>query len=264
MRQSRGLWIALAALAVSAPRLSLAFLQADGVRLPAMVEAGLVGLTGVATAIVLTGGNMYLAHSIADERVRGGWYKIALGVAWIAELLFSLALIAPSLVNALRASGMDGVLATSGAQWLWAIAAVLAVETLAAAAMVADAAHRSRPASASGPSALGKLAAVAVASLERRVSVAASVPAVPQASLQSEQASLPTFAPSLAAFGASLPSLAPSLPSVPSVAPASASVAPTAERLLPCPNAARGCTWTGRPAQVGPHVQHRCAFKETH
>ncbi len=268
--QRRGLWIAMSALSVSAPRLSMAFLQADGIRLSSHVEAGLVAVTGVATAIVLTGGNMYLAHSIADERTRGGWYKFVLACAWLAELIFSVILIAPSLANALQASSMNAVLASTSAQWTWSVTAVLAVEMLAAAAMVADAAHRGRPASGAGGDALSKLATIVAVSLERRLGVAQAT----QASDAAAQMSTAAGNASDAASQSGAASLSQSLATSPQsnaaslgfASSATASVASpsprTAERLLPCPNAIRGCTWTGRPAQVGPHVQYHCQYKK--
>jgi hypothetical protein len=50
---------------VTAPRLALAFLAADGVVVPAAWRIDLLAVSSIATAVVLTGGTAYLAHAIA-------------------------------------------------------------------------------------------------------------------------------------------------------------------------------------------------------
>src|ERR1700720_2347113 len=77
-----GVGIALAAILVQAPRLVLAVLAAD--RLPVAVdtERALLVVAGLGTALVLTGGNLYLAHTIA--RVRRG--RRAPGTGWLGVL----------------------------------------------------------------------------------------------------------------------------------------------------------------------------------
>jgi hypothetical protein len=51
-----GLWIAIAALCVNAPLLVHAFLEADGLQLNPQLRPVLMGATGVAAALTLTGG----------------------------------------------------------------------------------------------------------------------------------------------------------------------------------------------------------------
>jgi hypothetical protein len=127
-----GLWIALAALLVSGPRLVLVFLQVDGLRLPIAWEAAILSLTGIATGVVLTGGGMFIAHVLAHaQRLR-----VLLASCWALLLVFAVVLIAPMLVAGIRSSALAEVL--SGAwQWVWAVTAVAAVEVLAGASMVA-------------------------------------------------------------------------------------------------------------------------------
>lgn len=130
-------WIAAAALLVSAPRLALAFLLADGVLLEPAVEASVYAWTGVASGLVLTGGNVYLAHALAQHyKRRGGLWWVLLG-AWVLFLAFSIVLIAPALVAGLTHSVLAEVLTAPQQRWLWAVVAALSVEVLAAAAMAA-------------------------------------------------------------------------------------------------------------------------------
>jgi len=129
-----GVLFAVAAVTVTAPRLALAFLAADGVAVPTAWRVDLLAVSSVATAIVLTGGTAYLAHAIAvSTRGRG-----LLMTLWTAALLCSGALIAPAIVATLRAQPLSVVL---GAQqhWAWSICAVLAVDLVASGAMLADA-----------------------------------------------------------------------------------------------------------------------------
>ncbi len=154
-----GLTLALAALFVNGPRLVLIFLQADGLSLPDNMEGAILAVTGIATGAVLTGGGMYIAHTLAQPAA--GRLRLLLAVCWLSLLAFSVVLIAPALVSALRASELAGVLSAERSQWLWAVTAVLAVEVLAGGAMAAhamdnDAAPRAGVPSA--PSALGTLA----------------------------------------------------------------------------------------------------------
>ena len=64
-----GVWIAMAAILVQAPRLVLAVLAADHQSIGAAWERGLLVVAGIGTATVLTGGNLYLAHAIGGA----GW-----------------------------------------------------------------------------------------------------------------------------------------------------------------------------------------------
>lgn len=133
-----GLWLAIAALAVNAPRLVLVYLRVDGLALPAGWEAGLLILTAIATGAVLSGGGAYIAHTLAKLN-HGGKWRFALATIWVAMLSFSVFLIAPLLVVGIEATELAGVLNTDRLQWGWAVVAVAAVEILAAGAMIADA-----------------------------------------------------------------------------------------------------------------------------
>src|SRR6202051_505317 len=80
-----GVRVPRAAILVQAPRLVLAVLAAD--RLPVAVdtERALLVVAGLGTALVLTGGNLYLAHTIA--RVRR--WRGRLAVVWLVVLVSS-------------------------------------------------------------------------------------------------------------------------------------------------------------------------------
>ncbi len=129
-----GLFFAVAAVTVTAPRLALAFLAADGVVVPTAWRVDLLAVSSVATAVVLTGGTAYLAHVIAVARSGRG----VLVALWGAALACSGALIAPSIVSTLRSEPLSVVLGL-GRHWSWSICAVLAVDLVASGAMLADA-----------------------------------------------------------------------------------------------------------------------------
>ncbi|GEM_PF-6416964 len=133
-----GLFLALAALLVNGPRLVLIFLKADGIALPTSVEGTVLAITGIATGAVLTGGGMYIAHALGRP-TRGGIVRFLLMLCWLALLGFSVVLIAPALVAAIRASEMVTVLDDPRKQWAWAVVAVSAVEILAGGSMLASA-----------------------------------------------------------------------------------------------------------------------------
>jgi MFS family permease len=132
------LLLAVAAVAVNAPRLILAFLEADGLPVSPSWRGSLLGLTGVATGVVLTGGGAYLAHALA----RGARFRRTLAVTWLLVLVCSGVLVTPMLVAGLGRAELGQVLPTPGKRWVWSATAVLAVELVAAGAMVAHAAHR--------------------------------------------------------------------------------------------------------------------------
>ena len=130
-----GLWIAIAALCVNAPRLVQAFLEADGLQLNASLRPVLMGATGVAAALTLTGGGAWLAHELA----RGGARLQGLLLAcWILVLAGQLVLIPPLLMVEMGSSRLGTVLPESWQRWSWAFVAVLLVELVAAGAMVAQ------------------------------------------------------------------------------------------------------------------------------
>ncbi len=129
-----GVLFAVAAVTVTAPRLALAFLAADGVVVPTAWRIDLLAVASIATAVVLTGGTAYLAHAIAVAPSGRG----VLVALWTAALICSGALIAPAIVATLRAEPLSAVLG-AGRHWGWSICAVLAVDLVASGAMLADA-----------------------------------------------------------------------------------------------------------------------------
>ncbi len=129
------LLIVFAALLVSAPRLAVAFVLADGVTLAPTLAAWVFTGTGVASGVVLTLGNAYLARVLAAHwKRRGGLWALLL-VSWVLFLAFAVVLIAPLLASGLRHSVLAEVLPSAAQQWGWAVIAALSVEVLAAAAM---------------------------------------------------------------------------------------------------------------------------------
>src|SRR5690554_6787623 len=104
--QRAGLWLALAALLVNGPRLVLIYLRVDGLALPAWAEGPMLGLTGIATGAVLTGGGMFIAHVLARASGRSRLARGFLLLCWGLLLLFAVVLIAPALVAGIRATSM--------------------------------------------------------------------------------------------------------------------------------------------------------------
>jgi len=133
-RTHPGVLFAIAAVTVTAPRLALAFLAADGVVVPTVWRIDLLAVSSIATAVVLTGGTAYLAHAIAVASSARG----LLVALWTAALVCSGALIAPAIVATLRAQSLSAVLGGER-HWGWSICAVLAVDLVASGAMLADA-----------------------------------------------------------------------------------------------------------------------------
>jgi MFS family permease len=133
-----GRWFAAAAVLVTAPRLVLAFLAADAMPLAPAVRAALLVLSSVSTAIALTGGAAYLAHTLAST----GRARALLQVLWLAILVCSSALMAPVLAAGLADSPLAAVLDRPAKRWAWAICAVVAVDLVAAAVMRAEAEAR--------------------------------------------------------------------------------------------------------------------------
>jgi|ERR1700674_3948479 len=121
-----GVLFAVAAVSVTAPRLALAFLAADGVGVPTSWRIDLLAVASIASAVVLTGGTAYLAQAIAVTRSRRG----VLVALWTAALACSGALIAPVIVATLRAQPHSAVLGVHR-HWAWSICAVLAIDLVA-------------------------------------------------------------------------------------------------------------------------------------
>jgi hypothetical protein len=143
-----GLAIALAAILVQAPRLVLALLAADRLPVAAGVERALLVVAGVGTAVVLTGGNLYLAHTVALVQA----WRRTLAAAWIAVLAASGGLVLPLIVAGLTARTVPQVLGAGRLEWLWALLASIAHELTAAGCVLASAAWAAMPAAAgAGP-----------------------------------------------------------------------------------------------------------------
>ena len=72
MAENTGVWIAMGAILVQAPRLVLAVLAADRQSIAASWERALLILAGFGTALVLTGGNPYLGQIHMVSLLRQG------------------------------------------------------------------------------------------------------------------------------------------------------------------------------------------------
>jgi hypothetical protein len=156
--RSAGLRIALAAIAVQAPRLVLVVLGADRMPVPAPAERALLVLAGVGTALVLTGGNLYLAHTVAQVRP----WRRTLAAAWVLVLAASGGLVLPLIVAGISARSVPQVLGAGRLEWAWALLAALAHELTAAGCVLASAAWAAQ-AAAGGAGAAGAVLTVAAA-----------------------------------------------------------------------------------------------------
>jgi len=132
-----GRGLALAAVSVTGPRLVLVFLQADGISVWPWAETFILAMTGIGTGLIMTGGGMYIASHLAVG-MAGFWKRLFLAFCWLLLLAFSVVLITPALVYALQKSQLSAILAFPY-NWYWSIVAVVAVEVLAGAAIVAGA-----------------------------------------------------------------------------------------------------------------------------
>lgn len=131
-----GLYLAIAALLVNGPRFVIVFLRADAISLPTEIEASMLGITGLATGIVLTGGGAYISHRLADSRL-SGMIKVSMVACWLALLVFSVILLSPLMVQSIRTSELKAVISSETMQWTWSITSILAVEVVASGAMAA-------------------------------------------------------------------------------------------------------------------------------
>lgn len=188
------LGIVIAALAVSAPRLTLAFLIGDGIYIPEHIEIIILAITGIGSGIVLTVGNAVLAHALASKAHQRGplWWINA--TAWVLFLVGAVILVAPTLVAGLRRSALAPVLNTPAAEWLWAVVAVVIVELLVGAAMaaaiLADEEHQ--PAASRVPSRWSRVLDAATARMAQSLTPAPDdvpVDAMPSAPLADQPAS---------------------------------------------------------------------------
>lgn len=131
-----GKLVAVGAVVVHAPRLVLAYLEAEGVPVSPSWRVGLLWVAAIATAGVLTGGQAYLAGSVMRLRSHRG----VVVSSWVLLLAATAALVAPLLVGSLSQQELSAVLSTPASRWLWALTAVVAVEVVAGASAVAQAA----------------------------------------------------------------------------------------------------------------------------
>jgi hypothetical protein len=134
--QNTGVWIAMAAILVQAPRLVLAVLAADHQVVGESWERGLLVLAGFGTALVLTGGNLYLAHAIA--RVRR--WRAGLVVVWLVVLASTGGLVVPMIAAGIGGRTLPQVLDAHLLAWAWSLLAALAHEVTAAGCMLSAAA----------------------------------------------------------------------------------------------------------------------------
>jgi hypothetical protein len=145
---SAGLRIALAAILVQAPRLVLVVLDADRLPVPAAAERTLLVVAGVGTALVLTGGNLYLAHTVAQVRP----WRRTLAAAWVLVLAASGGLVLPLIVAGISARSVPQVLGAGRLEWTWSLLAAIAHELTAAGCVLASAAWAAQAAAAgAGP-----------------------------------------------------------------------------------------------------------------
>lgn len=132
-------WNALimGAVAVNAPRLIIGFLRADGISIDPALEWLLTSFSAVGTALVLTLGNLQLAHVIGDTRMEA-WRRVVAVVAWALLLVLTTVVLTPLVVMATARHDLASVL--SGiALWAWCGLAVVSVEIIiGAAAIVRD------------------------------------------------------------------------------------------------------------------------------
>lgn len=162
--------IVIAALLVSAPRLTLSFLLGDGIPVHPPIEIAILTVSGIGSGVVLTIGNAVLAHALAVKAAQrsGLWWLEA--CAWLLFLLGAVILVSPTLVVGLRRSVLAAVL-TPAQAWLWAITAVVIVELLVGACMAATilASESVAPPSAiaAKPSLLSRVSDALVTKLER-------------------------------------------------------------------------------------------------
>lgn len=130
--------IVIAALLVSAPRLTLAFILGDGIRVPQQVELVILTITGIGSGVVLTIGNAVLAHALAVKAHQRSWLWWIEAVAWLLFLVGAVIVMAPTLVAGLETSSLNAMLQSQQAKWVWAVTAVVIVELLVGAAMAAS------------------------------------------------------------------------------------------------------------------------------
>jgi hypothetical protein len=138
-----GLLVVVFALGVQIPRIVFAFALSDNLTLKEGDEWQLLMTSAIMGAFVLTLGNAFLSHMLAQrfERRDALWTMTA--IAWGANLIFAVFIIAPSLRVGIDKSALSSVLQEPWAapvpfvRWLYCIVLALAFELLAAGSMAA-------------------------------------------------------------------------------------------------------------------------------
>jgi hypothetical protein len=129
-----------AAVLVQGPRLFLTTLAAGRLPVSPDAEKLLLSVAAVATAVVLTGGNIYLAHAA----LTAPRWRISLVIAWALVLGASAGLVAPGIAGGLANRELHEVVGSPGLRGAWALLAALAHELTAAGCILAAVAN-SRP-----------------------------------------------------------------------------------------------------------------------
>ena len=135
MTPTTGRLIAFAAILVLAPRLILALLAADRQPVAPDWQRALLVVAGLGTALVLTGGNLYLAHAFATAKR----WRTRLGLVWLVVLGSSGSLLVPMIAAGLSGRTLPEVLGSTKLQWSWAALAAISHEVTAAGCMLASA-----------------------------------------------------------------------------------------------------------------------------
>ena len=132
-----GIQLAAAALVVAVPRYVIAFLAADNLRFHAPIEGTLLGVSAIATAIIVAGGGAYSAHIVSSATGQAGKRGLLLFL-WLVLLGCEIVLLAPPVVASLRKSELAQVLV---AQFyfdaLWSVVMVATPALCAAACVLA-------------------------------------------------------------------------------------------------------------------------------
>jgi hypothetical protein len=126
---------AAAGVAVTAPRLVLAFLAADGATVEPSVHAQLQVVAAVAQALLLTGGGACLAAQAHATR------SLLLGVVWAVSTLLTVLVIAPTAYAGVSAH-LAEELPAPWLRWGYAAVLVLSVEVMAGGCLVAAGARK--------------------------------------------------------------------------------------------------------------------------
>jgi hypothetical protein len=126
---------AAAGVAVTAPRLVLAFLAADGAAVAPAVHAQLQVVAAVAQALLLTGGGACLAAQAHATR------SPLLGATWAMSTLLTVLVLAPTAYAGVSAH-LAEELPAPWLRWGYAAVLVLSVEVMAGGCLVAAGARR--------------------------------------------------------------------------------------------------------------------------